>query len=372
MRHDAPVQVPRIAVTLEQLWHRVPGGTATSALGMVGALAARDDVSIVGVGAWHFGPPPEPFRSPVPLRKLPLPRLALYRTWHSLRRPRVQTATGNVDVIHATTFAIPPPSAPLVVTIHDLAFLDRPGDFTARGMSLFTRGLELALADASLVLVPSEATRRDCLSAGFPEAMVKVVPWGVDVARVTQNQIDAVLKRHGIAGPYVLWTGTLEPRKNLSTLLDAYASLDTDMPLVLAGPKGWGKDELAMRQDDRVCPLGFVSPDELKALYAGAAAFCYPSLKEGFGLPVLEAMAQGAPTITSAGTATEEVAGAAALLVDPLDAEAIAAAIERAISDATLAEKLRTGGLERAATFTWARTADLVSTAYREAARMGP
>lgn len=357
-------------MTLEQLWHRVPGGTATAALGMVRALAARDDLSIIGVGATHLGQPPGAFHSPVPVKAIPLPRLALYRAWHSLRRPRVQTATGHVDVIHATTFAIPPPSAPLVVTIHDLAFLDRPDDFTARGMHLFTRGLELALQDASMVLVPSDTTRRDCLTAGFDDGRLRVVPWGVDAAHPSRAEIEATLARYKIGGRYVLWTGTIEPRKNLPAVLSAFASIDTDARLVLAGPKGWGDDPVSNRRDERVTPIGFVPPTDLNALYAGAAAFCYPSLKEGFGLPVLEAMAQGTPTITSSRTATEEVAGDAALLVDPHDVAAIASAIERLLSDESLATRLSAAGSERAATFSWTRTAELVSTAYREAARM--
>lgn len=357
-------------MTLEQLWHRVPGGTAIATLGMVRALAARDDVSVVGVAARHLGPPPEPFRSAIPVRSLPLPRLALYRAWHSLRRPRVETATGDVDVIHATTFAIPPASAPLVVTIHDLAFLDRPDDFTARGMRLFRRGLELALRDASLVLVPSEATRRDCLTAGFDDAKVTIVPWGVDAVILDSAFIEATLRRYGVSGRYVLWTGTLEPRKNLLRLLEAFASIDTDARLVLAGPKGWGSDDVSGHRDERVLPIGFVPPGALTALYAGASAFCYPSFKEGFGLPVLEAMAQGVPTITSRGTSTEEVGGDAVLLVDPHDTSSIADAIQRVLDDDSLAGRLRAAGSQRALTFSWARTAELVSTAYREAARM--
>ncbi|HEV3472648.1 MAG TPA: glycosyltransferase family 1 protein [Actinomycetota bacterium] len=364
------MQPLRVAMTLEQLWHRVPGGTAIATLGMARALAAQGDVAVVGVGAAHVGAPPEPFVSPVQVKSLPLPRPALYWAWHSLRRPKVQLATGDVDVIHATTLAIPPRSALLVVTIHDLAFLDRPADFTARGMRLFTRGLELALQDAVVVLVPSEATRRDCIAAGFEDARLRVVPWGVDAAVVDVAHIGSTLRRYGISGRYVLWTGTREPRKNLSALLDAFERVDTDARLVLAGPEGWGTDELSKRRDPRVVGLGFVPPNDLVALYAGAAAFCYPSLKEGFGLPVLEAMAQATPTITSRGTSTEEIGGDAVLLVDPHDPSSIADAIQQVLDDEGLAGQLRAAGSQRAATFTWKRTAELVSTAYREAARM--
>ncbi|MGH2757177.1 MAG: glycosyltransferase family 4 protein [Actinomycetota bacterium] len=360
-----------VAVTMEQLWHRVPGGTATATLGMVNALATRDDVELIGVAARHARPPEPSFRTRIAIKQLPLPRSALYETWHLLRGPRVQRATGPVDVVHATTLAVPPPSAPLVVTIHDLAFMDRPQDFTRRGMRLFTRGLELARRDAALVLCPSQTTKNDCIAHGFDPERVDVVPWGVAaIAPPPQTQIRA---RFGLERAFVLWTGTIEPRKNLPVLLDAFSTLDHDVDLVLAGPQGW-KQDLGARisSDPRVRSVGFVDPATLAGLYAAADAFCYPSLKEGFGLPVLEAMAQGAPVITSQGTSTEEVGGDAVLLVDPRDVNAVAAALESVLDDHDLARSLSNAGRRRAATFTWDRTAGLVAAAYRRVVGAGP
>ena len=360
-----------VAVTLEQLWHRVPGGTATATLGMIHALATRDDVEVIGVSARHARPPEESFRTTVPIRQLPLPRVALYEAWHRMRWPSVERATGTVDVVHATTLAIPPPTRPLVVTIHDLAFMDRPRDFTRRGMRLFRRGLELARTEASVVLCPSQASKDDCLTHGFDPECVEVVPWGVSpIAPQSQTEIRA---RFGLDRTFVLWTGTIEPRKNLPRLLDAFAKLDHDVDLVLAGPRGW-KEQIDARiaSDDRVRTIGFVDPATLAGLYAAADAFCYPSLKEGFGLPVLEAMIQGAPVITSLGTSTQEVAGDAALLVDPRDTDGLAVAIARVLDDHDLARRLSDAGRKRAAAFTWDKTAELVASAYRRALEIGP
>jgi glycosyltransferase involved in cell wall biosynthesis len=185
----------------------------------------------------------------------------------------------------------------------------------------------------------------------------------------------AEVRRHyGIERPYVLFCGTQEPRKNLPRVLEAFRRVaHPDLELVLAGPPGWKEDlsDGMASLEGLVRPLGFVPPDDLGALYAGASVVAYPSLGEGFGLPVLEAMAHGVPVVTSAGTATEEVAGDAALLVDPIDTDAIAGAIDRVLNDADLAESLGAAGKVRAASFSWDRSAELVAAVYAEAAEAG-
>lgn len=355
---------PHVAITVEQFWHRVPGGTATSVWEMVRALSERD-VDVTGVSAWHTQRPPVRFRLDVPIEWLPLPRSALYEAWHRFRKPKVQIATGRVDVIHATTFAIPPKSAPLIVTVHDLAFLATPEHFTARGNRFFRRGLELALRDADVVVCPSEITADDCRKNGFDEELVRVVPWGVSGQRASEDDITSMRARLDLSNPYVLWTGTIEPRKNLPRLVEAFLSMDTDMKLVLAGPEGWNEDLAALieRGGPRIRSVGFVEPDDLRALYAGAEAFCYPSLAEGFGLPVVEAMAQGTPVVTSRGTATEEAAGGGAVLVDPHDISSIAAGIEDALGRSS---ELTTAGLTRAAELTWDACAAQMHAIYAE------
>lgn len=355
-------------MTLEQCWHRVPGGTARAALELIEALRAHA-VDLVGVAAFHRSGPVGGFEPTIPVATLPLPRRALYELWHRARWPAVEKATGPVDLVHATGLAMPPRRVPLVWTLHDLAFIRDPSHFTRHGLRFFHAALGLALQEADVVLCSSEATRRDAVAAGFDEGRLRVVPLGAHQRRAPESEVARVKARHGLDRPYVLHVGTAEPRKNLVGLLSAMDLIDhPDVELVLVGPPGWGPDlehRIATTRR-RVRTLGFVSSDELGPLYAGAAVFCYPSLWEGFGLPVLEALVQGTPTITSAGTATEEVAGDAAILVDPHDPQALAASLDRLLSDRSLQDALRSVGPTRASGFTWERTATATRAVYRE------
>ncbi len=361
----------RVAVTVEQSWHVVPGGIATSTVELLRALAARGDLDLVGVAARHRHPPAPSFVPPVPVRHLPIPRRVLYETWQLLGIPRIERATGPVDVVHDAGYVVPPARAPLVATVHDLFFLDHPEHYTWHSRLVLRRGFERARARARLVMCPSRATMAACREAGIDPGRLRLVPWGVRSVAPTEDQREQVRRRYALDRPYVLFCGTLEPRKNIGRVLEAFETLDrSDVELVLAGPQGWKEDLEAQleRLRGRARVLGFVPRDDLSAVYAGASVVVYPSLAEGFGLPVLEAMTQGAPVVTSAGTATEEVAGDAALLVDPLDVDGIAAAIERLLADRALAAALGAAAQERAATFTWERSAELAAAVYTEAA----
>lgn len=366
-----PMERPiKVAMTLEQCWHRVPGGTGVAGIGMAGGVAALEDVEVLGVAARHRAAPPPAWIPPVEIYQLPLPRLALYESWHRLRRPRVQLATGPVDVIHATTFAIPPRSAPMIVTIHDLAFLNDPSHFTRRGISFFKKGLDLARRDADLVVCPSRATADDCVKHGFPSELVRVVPMGVDTSVAAPDDVITAKQRYGLDRPYILWLGTVEPRKNLRRLIESYSALGrTDIDLVLVGPAGWNEDLdglIGGAGHAGIRALGFVPHADLAPLYAGAEVFCFPSLFEGFGLPVLEAMVQGTPVVTSRGTSTEEVAGEAGLLVDPHDTDSITEALDRMLGDNALRDQMGEAGRERASSYTWARTAAELRDCYHE------
>lgn len=359
-------------MTLEQCWHRVPGGTGVAGIGMARSVDALDDIQVIGVAAAHRAAPPAAWLPPVEVRHLPLPRLALYEAWHRLRLPRVERATGSVDVIHATTFAIPPRSAPLIVTIHDLAFLNDPAHFTRRGVSFFKRGFELAGRDADLIVCPSEATAAHCAASGIDQARLRVVPMGVEAEAASEDDVRAAKQRYGLDRPYVLWLGTVEPRKNLARLIEAFVALDEqDVDLALVGPKGWNEDLEGLVADkrDRIKILGFVPHVDLAPLYAGAELFCFPSLFEGFGLPVLEAMAQSTPVVTSRGTSTEEISGDAAVLVDPLDAEAITNGMKQVLGDESVRTELGDKGRERAAGYSWRRTAEGLQEIYLEVTR---
>ena len=361
----------RVAITLEQCWHAVPGGTARAALGSVSALQRYTDLDLIGVSARHRTPPAPPWVPSIDVKQLPLPRLALYESWHRLRWPDVEHATGRVDVIHATGMAMPPATVPIVATVHDLAFLRDPSQFTRRGVSFFTRAIDLARRDARIVVCPSQATIDECIANGFDASKLRLVPWGIDSQVVSDNAIAEMRARFGISGRYLLWAGTIEPRKNLPVLLSAFEDIDDrEVTLVLAGPEGWNEqiDEQLDRLGSRVVKVGFVEPDVLTALQSDAELFVFPSRQEGFGLPVLEAMAQGTAVITSSGTSTEEVVGDGGVVVDPSDVVALREAIDRLLADDD--ERLRLGqaGQKRATTvFSWESTALALQHAYDEA-----
>ena len=361
---------PRAAVVLTQCWHRVPGGTAGSVLDLVDALQARGGAELVGVGP-RGGAPQPGYVPAVPVVRTSLPLPYLYDAWHTLRRPHLPRAAGPLDVVHVTAPVVPPTGGvPMVATLHDLFPVTRPELLTRRGARLLRRGLELVRDQAQVVMVPSEVVAADCREFGIGPERLRVVPWGSTPVDPRPEQVGTVRARYGVEGPYVLFVGTLEPRKNLVRLVEAVARLGRpDLTLVVAGPTGWGDavpDPAAAGV--RTVLTGRVPSAELPALMSGAAAFCFPSLAEGFGLPVLEAMAAGAPVVTSSGTACAEVAGDAAVLVDPLDVDSLAGGLAQVLDDADLADRLRAAGRARAAAHTWSSVADAVAAAYAAAA----
>ena len=352
----------RVAYTLEQCWHDAPGGTAVAALEVARRLAPCRDVTLVGVAGRHRAAPLPAWRSPIPIAQLPMPRPVLYESWLRARRPLVERVTGPVDVAHATGFVPCATRAPLVVTVHDLAWAHAPDRHTRQGHRVLRRSLEVTRDAATLVVTSSEASRRDLEEHGIDAARLRVIPLGVDEPRATPAEITDVRNSYGLPSRFVLFVGTLEPRKNLARLAAAMKRLDAPMPLVVAGPTGWG--DVAAGVDGDVRFLGFVPAAHKRALFAAAEVFAYPSEFEGFGLPVLEAMAQGTPVVTSRGTSTEEVAGGAAVLVDPFDVDAIAAGID----DATRrADELAALGTRRAASMSWDASARATLEVYREA-----
>ncbi len=358
----------RVAVPFEQCWTSVPGGTARTTLDLASALDERSDVDVVGFAARHRDPAPPAWRPPVPVHHLPLPRPLLHETWHALRRPRVELATGPVDLCHAVGGAIAASRAPLVVTVHDLAWRHFPDLFSRQGRRFFARSLALVRAHARQVQVPSQATLDDCVAAGVDPDRLRLVPWGCTVTDPSPEEVAAVRTRFGLPERYVVCVGTLEPRKNLRRLLAAWRHLARpDVGLVVVGPVGWGDAPDVSTPEQNVTMTGFVDLRTRDALYRGAVASCYPSLFEGFGLPVLESMALGCPVVTSSGTATAElVAGGAGLAVDPRDPTAIAAGLADVLDDAALRERLVAAGAARAQEHSWERAAELAVAGYRD------
>ncbi len=277
--------------------------------------------------------------------------LARDTAWYVAGLPCAAARCG-ADVLHCPTFRGPFQSGvPLVVTVHDLAVLRRPEAFNRWTRSYSRIAVPLVVRAARRIVAVSEFTRRE---------LVDVLGVADEKIRVVSEAAAPVFGPAGraAAGDYVLAVGTLEPRKNLPRLVAAARQLGVE--LRVAGERGWGGVDVAR---DGVVWLGRVSDDELAALYRGARCVAYPSLYEGFGLPVLEAMACGAPVVTSAGGAAEEVAGDAAVLVDPLDSASIAAGIEDAL---TRRAELARRGLERARDFSWRTAAARTIAVYRE------
>ncbi|HMH51957.1 MAG TPA: glycosyltransferase family 1 protein [Candidatus Acidoferrum sp.] len=288
----------------------------------------------------------------------------------------LEALIGPVDVFHATNYLLTHPvqRAKRVVSIHDLTLILSPQWHPAGRLHDMSTGLRASAGAADRIIVPSQATKRDIVEHLRIDAeRVTVVPLAVDPSfrPLPEAETRAALAPLGLSpGSYLLFLGTVEPRKNLGRLLDAVVTLGGEVgPLVLAGADGWGNDELRPRlaeleRSGRLRRLGYVPASLRVPLLCGARAFVFPSLYEGFGWPPLEAMACGTPVVTSNVSALPEVVGDAALTIDPLDVEALAAAIRRLWDDEALRDTLRARGLERARRFTWEVTARLTLDVY--------
>lgn len=257
-------------------------------------------------------------------------------------------------------------TCPCAIVVYDLVAFIAGANAQKRASLIERWTIGIGVRRAAALACISEATRADLVErvpSSAPRSFV--VPLAADERFAdpgAKSRAAAVAAKHGIARPYVLAAGTLEPRKNLIRLLEAWAGLREKVrdayELVLVGPVGWEADEIvAAARAARIVITGYVPDDELAALYAGCELFCYPSLYEGFGLPVLEAMKAGAPVLTSNRSSLPEVAGDAAALVDPRFADRIGSEIARLLDDPAERERLRAAGAVRAAQFTWERTA---------------
>jgi glycosyltransferase involved in cell wall biosynthesis len=295
---------------------------------------------------------------PVEVKTLVLPWSHAFRMgWSRLGHPSAERFLGRLDVLHFSDWLVPPQRAGIRSTmVHDLVPLHFPEWVTERTRSM--HGYKYArTAECDLVFVNSAYTGRDVEERlGVPAERIRVAPPGVPSLYTAEGD------RAEIDRPYVLSLATLEPRKNLGTLLEAWRPLRGELALAVAGAAGWGDQPLL--DDPGILKLGFVGEPEVPRLMRGAAVYVYPSRFEGFGMPIVEAMACGVPVVASSHPSMDEACGDAAVRVDPDDADAMSAGIRDAIERR---EELVSAGLAHAAHFTWRRCGEIHLRAFEEA-----
>ena len=375
----------RVGINLEQLLFRTPGGIGRYTARLATLLPALfPEDSYRGFVARHRQAEVAAAGLPLPTSVLALPRPVLYDSWHVLGAPRLSLMArdlAHLDLVHAPSVAVPPKGAArLVVTVHDAAPLLFPDTFTRRGRWFHQRGLAAAARRADLVIAVSHAAAAELAAhAGIAADKIRVVHNGVDPIEVSDADVDAVRRRHHIDDrPYVFWLGTQEPRKNVPLLVQAFAEsvATTGAPhaLVLGGAAGWLHEHAlsmpgAEQLGERLRVLGFVDDADLAAVYKGADLFAFPSLHEGFGIPILEAMAQGTPVVCTDIPALTEVAAGAAVLVPP-DVDAWTDALSRMLTERNESAALVLAGVGRAKELTWERCARATHAVYQEAVRL--
>ena len=348
-------------------------GERRYAAALLRALEARGDVEMAHLGLTDRRP-----------RSFPQ-RLAWQAAAEAVYYPLLigrQARAAGVALVHHPRHLVPPElglSVPSVVTVHDVLPLRTPEHFSqliARRYAVLAR---LSARRAARVVTGSEHSRDEIAELlDVPLERIRVTPYGVEpLFRPVEADLELLAERFGVTPPYVLCVGTLEPRKNLTGAVRAFERAHAafrDHSLVLIGGRGWkgGELERLLRETRApVIPTGYVSEEGLVALYSSADCFLFPSFAEGFGFPVLEAMACGTPVVAGDRSSLPEVVGDAGLLVDPASTEALADAVRRVLGSAELRHDLSRRGLERSRLFTWERTADATVDVYRELANLG-
>ena len=347
-------------------------GRYTAALLRELATHTEVDVTVTaftarGQGALRAAVPPG-----VAVRGGPVPARALRALWHRVGWPPTELLATDADVMHATNFVLPPSTrARGVVTVHDLAFLDRP-EFLSPAQRDLPDLVRRSVARAAVVCTPSRAVAQQVAHRlDIPAERIVVTPLGVDPAWSSTGPPSPALRATlGLPSRYLLFVGAAQPRKGLDVLLDAHAAQPDLAPLVLAGPAGWGPPgwglTLTTSSSSRVRAVGYLDEADLRCVVAGAAALVLPSRDEGFGLPVLEAMAAGVPVVCSDLPALREVTGGLATLVPPGDPAALATALGR-MQDAGRDPVSAAARQAHAARYTWQACAQATVRAYRKA-----
>jgi glycosyltransferase involved in cell wall biosynthesis len=360
---------PRVAIDAHTVGRRGTGNE-TYVRALVGELIVRDDVEPLILADDGVDLPEVPEQI---VRRLAI-RHPVGRLLGELSSPRRRWGS---ELLHVQYVRPPRCDARCVTTVHDISFEHFPSYFTKRSLARMRATIPWSARRSAAVLTGSTYSRDDLIARyRLRPEKVHVTSYAAD-RRFRPQPDDIVrgaLERFGLPRDYVLSVGNLQPRKNLPRLLEAYVRLPAGArpPLVIVGQRAWLHDEIfsSVRRfglEGSVHFTGFVEADDLPAIYAGSLVFAYPSLFEGFGLPVLEAMACGVPTLSSRTSSIPEVAGDAAVLVDPTDVDAIAEGLSRLVSSQELRDRLRTAGLSQASAFSWARCATQTVAAYRAA-----
>jgi len=302
------------------------------------------------------------------------------RLWHRARLPLpIEAFTGHIDLHHATDFVLPPtlPSTKTILTVHDLSFIRVPDAATPSLRSYLNQVVPRSVNHADHILADSQATKDDLIELyKTPEGKITVLLSGVDkrFKPITDTMaLSHTKEKYGLTGiKYIFSVGTVQPRKNYSRVIQSLAALRKaghNIHYVIAGGKGWLEDDMYQAIEetglsDYIHLLGFVDDEDLPTLYSASECLVITSLYEGFGLPILEAMACGIPVITSNLSSLPEVCGQAGILVDPLDTTAITNAIQSVLSDETQREQMIQAGFKQVANFTWERSAKQLKNVY--------
>ncbi|MCC6796001.1 MAG: glycosyltransferase family 4 protein [Candidatus Hydrogenedentes bacterium] len=316
-----------------------------------------------------------------PARFIPYARLAKYYAWNNLNWPPIEWFTGPARIAHNFSHQVPATSRAIkVVTVHDLSMFRHPGTHTARAVEVQQTLLRSTAKRAGHIVAVSESCKSELIDVlHVPADRIHVIHNGVNTAEFDApfdaRRVNELRQTHNIQGDYIIHLGTLEPRKNLVRLCEAYKQLlgrrDELPKLVIVGAVGWGADpilEAIASLGDAVVRPGYLSRADAILLLRGARACVYPSIYEGFGLPVLEAMAARTPVITSNVSALPEVAGEAALYIDPVNSDSIAHAIEQVLDDPAAAAARVATGRARAESFSWETSAAKLADLYRDLA----
>ncbi len=365
----------KVGFHVDQSWFSAPGGIGTYVEELAPALQqAGADVTLFRS---RWSDPAPPWMDAFSSVEIPGSIKTLYPAWDVVGRPALPDELSTCQIVHATNHAAVPPvreGQALVVTVHDLAFDRFPDLFPREWRLLYRAGVRAAVKRARALLAPSRCTADDLIERGADPARVHVTPLAPSLTVRSEDPAGSVM-RLGVPDPYVLFVGTLEPRKNLVRLIRAYRQVAPDVPhaLVLAGGDGWHgpelDEELAREGPGRIVRTGWLDASDLDALYRRASAFVYPSLYEGFGLPVLDAMSRGVPVVTSNTSSLAELAGDTAILVDPTDVAEMAEGVARVLTDHAAAADLSARALTHAAAYTWEATARATLAAYGAALR---